>query len=39
MLGMGAFKAPVLKFAKANANINPNETFLYTFDYKGEHTR
>lgn len=39
MLGTGIFKAPALKFAKLNAHSNQHKTFLYTFDYKGEHTR
>lgn len=39
MLGMAVFKAPVLKLAKLNTRTNQPKTFLYTFDYKGEHTR
>ncbi|XP_055691178.1 uncharacterized protein LOC129794451 [Lutzomyia longipalpis] len=32
-------KAPVWKYAKMNASVNPKNTWLYTFDYEGEHTR
>ncbi|XP_058463542.1 glutactin-like [Malaya genurostris] len=32
-------KGPVLKQAQVNATYQPNDTFLYSFDYAGEHTR
>ncbi|XP_039432588.1 glutactin-like [Culex pipiens pallens] len=32
-------KGPVLKQAQLNALHQPNQTFLYSFDYAGEHTR
>lgn len=38
-LGLTAYKAPVLKFAHGNAQIGLADTYLYTFDYKGEFTR
>lgn len=39
MLGTVAFKAPALQLAQMNARINPLGTFVYTLDYKGQHTR
>lgn len=40
MLTTYAFKAPALKFAQMNAHKkDPLGTFVYTFDYQGEHTR
>lgn len=39
MLGMAVFKAPIFKLAQTNARINPLQTFLYTLDYRGQHTR
>lgn len=32
-------KGPVFKQAQLNALHQPNQTFLYSFDYAGEHTR
>lgn len=32
-------KGPTFRAAQAHAYFNPNKTFLYTFDYRGEHTR
>ena len=28
-----------MRAAQANARVNPTQTYLYTFDYKGEFTR
>ncbi|XP_055595744.1 glutactin-like isoform X2 [Uranotaenia lowii] len=32
-------KAPLLREAQANGKVNPERTFLYSFDYQGEKTR
>ncbi|XP_059608242.1 uncharacterized protein LOC132256077 [Phlebotomus argentipes] len=32
-------KGPVLKVAQMNACANPQQTWLYSFDYEGEYTR
>ncbi|XP_065082057.1 uncharacterized protein LOC135704503 [Ochlerotatus camptorhynchus] len=32
-------KAALLREAQANSAVNPNGTFLYSFDYRGEQTR
>lgn len=32
-------KGPTLKLAQVNAQHQPNNTYLYSFDYRGEHTR
>lgn len=32
-------KGPTLKLAQVNAEHQPNSTFVYSFDYRGEHTR
>lgn len=39
LVGTIAFKAPILRLVHANAIFNPYNTFLYSFDYRGEHTR
>uniref|UniRef100_A0A182WFZ9 Carboxylic ester hydrolase n=1 Tax=Anopheles minimus TaxID=112268 RepID=A0A182WFZ9_9DIPT len=39
LAGTILIKAPLLREAQANARVNPNATFLYSFDYAGEHTR
>uniref|UniRef100_A0A1B0CZT2 Carboxylic ester hydrolase n=1 Tax=Phlebotomus papatasi TaxID=29031 RepID=A0A1B0CZT2_PHLPP len=39
LCGVGIIKGPVLRAAQGNAFFNPNETWLYSFDYMGEHTR
>lgn len=39
LLGTIAFKAPVLRLVHANAIYNPYNTYLYSFEYRGEHTR
>ncbi|XP_031618955.1 glutactin-like [Contarinia nasturtii] len=39
MLGMTMLKAPILKLAQINARISPHQTYVYSFDYAGEHTR
>lgn len=39
LTGTMLIKAAVLREAQANGQVNPNGTFLYTFDYKGEKTR
>lgn len=39
LCSISMLKGPVLRAVQANAQFNPNETFLYTFDYAGEHTR
>lgn len=31
-------KAPIFKSTRAQANFHPEKTFLYTFDYRGEHS-
>lgn len=38
-MGTALFKAPALKLAEMNTRVSPLETFLYTFDHKGEHSR
>ena len=38
ILGNLHFKGQVLKVAKINAKYS-NQTYFYTFDYRGEHTR
>ncbi|XP_055530491.1 glutactin-like [Wyeomyia smithii] len=37
--GAIALKGPVLRDIQANVRISEKETYLYTFDYAGEHTR
>ncbi|GAB0097227.1 hypothetical protein DMENIID0001_128510 [Sergentomyia squamirostris] len=37
--GVTVIKGPVLRAAQGNAFFKPNGTFLYSFDYLGEHTR
>uniref|UniRef100_A0A182PTU1 Carboxylic ester hydrolase n=1 Tax=Anopheles epiroticus TaxID=199890 RepID=A0A182PTU1_9DIPT len=39
LAGTILIKAPLLREAQANARVNPNATYLYSFDYVGEHTR
>uniref|UniRef100_A0A182TFS5 Carboxylic ester hydrolase n=1 Tax=Anopheles melas TaxID=34690 RepID=A0A182TFS5_9DIPT len=39
LAGTILIKAPLLREAQANARVNPNATYLYTFDYVGEHSR
>uniref|UniRef100_A0A182MF02 Carboxylic ester hydrolase n=1 Tax=Anopheles culicifacies TaxID=139723 RepID=A0A182MF02_9DIPT len=39
LAGTILIKAPLLREAQASARVNPNATFLYSFDYVGEHTR
>uniref|UniRef100_A0A182T224 Carboxylic ester hydrolase n=1 Tax=Anopheles maculatus TaxID=74869 RepID=A0A182T224_9DIPT len=39
LAGTILIKAPLLREAQANARMSPNSTFLYSFDYVGEHTR
>ncbi|XP_052891983.1 glutactin-like [Anopheles moucheti] len=39
LAGTILIKAPLLREAQANARVNPNGTFLYSFDYVGKHTR
>ncbi|XP_049292129.1 glutactin-like [Anopheles funestus] len=39
LAGTILIKAPLLREAQANARVNPNATFLYSFDYVGEQTR
>lgn len=39
LVGTIAFKAPILRLVHANAIYNPYNTYLYSFDYDGEHTR
>lgn len=39
MLGTMEFKAPAFELARLNAKLNPSNTFLYSFDYHGKHTR
>lgn len=38
-MGTIVFKAPVLRFARANAVFNTSNSFLYTFDHRGQFTR
>lgn len=39
LLGTIAFKAPILRLIQANARYNPSNTYLYSFDYRGEYSR
>ncbi|XP_055534054.1 glutactin-like isoform X2 [Wyeomyia smithii] len=39
LTGTMLIKAALLREAQANGQVNPNGTFLYTFDYQGEKTR
>lgn len=39
LAGTILIKAPLLREAQASARVNPEQTFLYTFDYEGEKTR
>uniref|UniRef100_A0A182KDQ7 Carboxylic ester hydrolase n=1 Tax=Anopheles christyi TaxID=43041 RepID=A0A182KDQ7_9DIPT len=39
MAGTILIKAPLLREAQANARVNSNATYLYSFDYVGEHSR
>lgn len=39
LVGTIALKAPILRLIRANALYNPQHTYLYSFDYLGEHTR
>uniref|UniRef100_A0A182Q5Q7 Carboxylic ester hydrolase n=1 Tax=Anopheles farauti TaxID=69004 RepID=A0A182Q5Q7_9DIPT len=39
LAGTILIKAPLLREAQANSRVNPNATFLYSFDYVGEKTR
>ncbi|XP_055621644.1 glutactin-like isoform X2 [Toxorhynchites rutilus septentrionalis] len=39
LAGSMLVKAPLLREAQANGIVNPNKTFLYSFDYRGEQTR
>uniref|UniRef100_A0A182J209 Carboxylic ester hydrolase n=1 Tax=Anopheles atroparvus TaxID=41427 RepID=A0A182J209_ANOAO len=39
LAGTILIKAPLLREAQASARMNPNATFLYSFDYAGEKTR
>ncbi|XP_050067730.1 glutactin-like [Anopheles maculipalpis] len=39
LAGTILIKAPLLREAQANARTSPNSTYLYSFDYVGEHTR
>lgn len=39
LCGTFLIKSPVLRMAQINAKTNKEKTFLYTLDYKGEHTR
>lgn len=34
-----AMKEPILELVQANRNISSRRTYLYSFDYEGEHTR
>lgn len=36
---MYSMKAPILRTVQTNAYYNANQTYLYVFEYKGEHTR
>ncbi|XP_053685658.1 glutactin-like [Sabethes cyaneus] len=39
IVGTITIKSPLLREVQANSLLNPNGTFLYTFDYQGETTR
>lgn len=38
MISNLGFKSPNLKLAQSIARFNPNNTYLYTFDYVGQYT-
>ncbi|XP_059608246.1 glutactin-like [Phlebotomus argentipes] len=37
--GVAIIKGPVMRAAQGNSFFNSGETWLYSFDYEGEHTR
>ncbi|XP_055626142.1 glutactin-like [Toxorhynchites rutilus septentrionalis] len=39
LAGAALIKAPLLREAQANSVVNPNGTFLYSFEYRGQQTR
>ncbi|KFB47222.1 AGAP011366-PA-like protein [Anopheles sinensis] len=39
LCGMHLIKSGVLRMAQYNSRHTPNKTFVYSFDYRGEHTR
>lgn len=39
MLGTHLFKAPLLRLSHLNSKTMPENTFLYSFDYKGRYSR
>ncbi|XP_058456362.1 glutactin-like [Malaya genurostris] len=39
LIGTALIKAPLLRDVQANALINADKTFLYSFDYRGKQTR
>ncbi|XP_055591664.1 glutactin-like [Uranotaenia lowii] len=39
LCGTTIIKATVLRSAQYNSRHSPDKTFMYSFDYKGEHTR
>uniref|UniRef100_A0A9I3EI17 Carboxylesterase type B domain-containing protein n=1 Tax=Anopheles dirus TaxID=7168 RepID=A0A9I3EI17_9DIPT len=39
LCGMHLMKSSVLRLAQYNSRHTPNSTFVYSFDYRGEHTR
>ncbi|XP_049540364.1 glutactin-like [Anopheles darlingi] len=39
LCGMHLIKSSVLRLAQYNSRHTPEQTFVYSFDYRGEHTR
>ncbi|XP_053668307.1 glutactin-like [Anopheles marshallii] len=39
LCGMHLIKSSVLRLAQYNSRHTPDQTFVYSFDYRGEHTR
>ncbi|XP_058827005.1 glutactin-like [Topomyia yanbarensis] len=39
LIGTALIKAPVFREVQVNGLVNPNRTFLYSFDYRGKQTR
>uniref|UniRef100_A0AAG5DNU9 Carboxylesterase type B domain-containing protein n=1 Tax=Anopheles atroparvus TaxID=41427 RepID=A0AAG5DNU9_ANOAO len=39
LCGMHLIKSGVLRLAQYNSRHTPDQTFVYSFDYRGEHTR